>query len=259
MKSIYPLFIGLGLMVFSSCSENDPEPQFATEFNQITSFTVDDVTVTLFAEEEFFVGFNTIQTMITDRDGSLLSGDIQVTPMMQMMDMRHSSPVELPGATFEDGSFSFHTVFVMPSGEMGQWSLNFTINGTELEVPVEVTAPELTRLASFTSLADETTRYFVAFLGPNDPQVGQNDMEIAVYQRNSMMEWPAVTDVQFELEPWMVSMDHGSPNNIAPVHMEDGHYIGKVNFTMTGDWQLRLTMSRDGEVCGSPYFDLFFQ
>jgi hypothetical protein len=65
--------------------------------------------------------------------------------------------------------------------------------------------------------------------------------------------------MQFEVEPWMVSMDHGSPNNVAPVHMQNGHYKGTVNFTMTGDWRVRLTMKDQDQVCGKPYFDLYFQ
>ena len=74
-----------------------------------------------------------------------------------------------------------------------------------------------------------------------------------------MMEWPAVSDLNLEMEPWMVSMDHGSPNNIAPTHTAGGHYTGKVNFTMTGDWQIRLKIKQGEDLCGEPFFDLMFQ
>jgi hypothetical protein len=52
------------------------------------------------------------------------------------------------------------------------------------------------------------------------------------------------TDLVFEMTPSMPAMGHGSPNNESPVWAEDtqnqGLYAGKVNFSMTGDWQLDL-------------------
>ena len=261
MKSIKILLIVLAMVCVSACSEDEnPQPTFESELIEITSVTDDGITVTLFASEKFFVGYNTITAKVEDEKGNLLDGDIAAMPMMDMMEMSHSSPIEFPnGTTMQEGIFRFNAVFVMPSGEMGNWRLVFTINDTEITVPVDVTSPELARLVSFTSLMDETAQYFVAYIDPKDPQIGQNDLEIAVFKRVSMMEWPAVTEMSFNLEPWMVSMDHGSPNNVAPVHTANGHYRGTVNFTMTGDWQLRLTMKENGNVCGTPYFDLYFQ
>ncbi len=261
MKAIKSIFILLAIVFVSACSDSDdPQLGFETDLTEINSITENGLKVTLFASEDFFVGYNNITAKIEDENGNLLSGDIVVTPMMDMMTMSHSSPIEFPdGTTFQDGSFNFSPVFVMPSGEMGSWSIKFSINETEVTVPVEVSAPEKARLVSFMSMMDETTKYFVAYIDPKDPQVGQNDLEIAVFKKQSMMEWPAVTGMEFELEPWMVSMDHGSPNNVAPAHTENGHYKGTVNFTMTGDWQIRLTMKDNGNTCGTPYFDIYFQ
>lgn len=243
-----------------ACSnDEDPKPNENTDLIEITSHTQNSTTVTLFAEENFFVGYNRITARVKDQNGDMISGDVAIQPMMDMTTMQHSSPIEFPnGTTINEGLFEFNTVFVMPSGEMGTWSLKFTINEKEVSVPVEVKSTEYPRLVSFVSALDEA-KYFVTMLEPEKPQVGQNELIIAVYERKSMMEWPAVTNLTFELEPWMVSMDHGSPNNVAPIHDENGHYKGKVNFTMTGDWQVRLTAMEGGEVCGEPYFDLYFQ
>lgn len=260
MKRIYQLAVISALALFTACSDDDPEPQFKTDLNEITSFSQDGLTITLYAEEDFFVGYNVITAKIEDQDGNLISGEATITPMMQMMDMAHSAPFEYAnGQLIEEGSLQFNTVFVMPSSEMGNWTLNFDIDGTTVAVPVQVSNPEYARMVSFVSQMDETTKYFVAMVSPNDPGVGKNELEIAVYKKASMMDWPAVTDLSFELEPWMVSMDHGSPNNVAPVHESKGHYKGEVNFTMTGDWQIRLTAMQGTEVCGSPYFDIYFQ
>ncbi len=259
MKTLGILFLGL-IVLFSSCnSSDDIAPDLTEDLQEITTYSTNDLSISIYAPEDLFVGYNEITVEIIDANGNPLSGEISVVPMMDMTTMSHSCPVEASQNTFSEGMYNFNTVFVMPSGEMGSWSIDFTINGTEVSVPVEVIAPGRTRLVSFTSTMDEETKYFVALIGPKEPAVGKNELEIAVFEKQSMMLWPAVTTLEFEVEPWMVSMDHGSPNNVAPGHTEKGHYKGTVNFTMTGDWQIRLTMREHGEVCGTPYFDLYFQ
>ena len=61
-----------------------------------------------------------------------------------------------------------------------------------------------------------------------------------------MMDFPAVNDYTVEIEPTMPSMGHGSPNNVNPVFTSMGHYVGKVNFTMTGLWNVKLTLKKNG-------------
>ncbi|MEQ8925240.1 MAG: FixH family protein [Fulvivirga sp.] len=260
MKSLYITML-IGLVALGACSDDeDATPLFQTDLQEITSHTDNGITITLFAQETLFVGYNRITAKIEDKDGNLLNSTASVMPMMDMMTMQHAAPIELSATdAVKNGSFEFNVVFVMPSGEMGSWSLDFIINETEIKVPVTVVQPEYARLTSFVSQMDETTKYFVAYIQPEAPQVGQNDLEIAIFKKQSMMEWPPVDGLTLELEPWMVSMDHGSPNNIAPVSIGDGHYQGKVNFTMTGDWQIRLKVMENGQLCGEPYFDIMFQ
>ncbi|MCK4749963.1 MAG: FixH family protein, partial [Bacteroidales bacterium] len=57
----------------------------------------------------------------------------------------------------------------------------------------------------------------------------------------------------------MPSMDHGSPNNENPVHTENGHYVGKLNFTMTGWWRVHITLKKgDDVICDDKYMDITF-
>lgn len=261
MKYLHIILFVLVALFNIACAENeDPKPVIKSDIQEITSVTENGLTVTLLASKGFFVGYNVITARIEDANGDLLSGNVLITPMMEMSTMSHSCPIEFPeGGKFENGSYTFNIVFVMPTGDMGSWHLNFIINDTEVKIPVEVQAPELPRLVSFVSMSTDSSKYYVALVNPVDPQVGQNNLELVVYKKKSKMDWPAVSGMQFEMEPWMVSMDHGSPNNVAPVHTENGHYEGIVNFTMTGDWQIRLTMKDKNQVCGKPYFDLYFQ
>ena len=54
----------------------------------------------------------------------------------------------------------------------------------------------------------------------------------------------------------MPSMDHGSPNSEGPVHVAKGHYKGKANFTMTGEWRLHLELATQSTVLDEKYFDI---
>lgn len=69
-----------------------------------------------------------------------------------------------------------------------------------------------------------------------------NDFEVMVYQRQSMMNFPPATDLELAIEPEMPAMGHGSPNNVNPVHLENGHYAGRVNFTMSGLWRVHVEL-----------------
>ena len=58
------------------------------------------------------------------------------------------------------------------------------------------------------------------------------------------------------MTPTMPSMGHGSPNNENPSHLEKGHYMGKVNFSMSGDWKLDLSISGSENLTISTEYDI---
>ena len=94
----------------------------------------------------------------------------------------------------------------------------------------------------------------MSLIEPSTFKVGINDMEIAIYKRASMMSFPADSSLAVILTPEMPTMGHGSPNNINPVHTGNGHYKGKVNFTMTGMWYLNLDFMSGTAVADSTQF-----
>ena len=265
-KHIYILAIIALTGFIGSCSD-EADPVIETELlEEVANANNEGIEVSVLAATPLFVGYNSISIELanTSDNSSITDATVSIMPMMHMMDMSHSCPVTNKTATInENGKYTFDVVFVMPSGDMGSWEITFNIeqNGTtkEVTVPVTVVQPDETKLISFVSQMDDMTKYFVALIGPNEPAVGENDLEIAVFKKETMMSWPAVEGMSFELEPWMTSMDHGSPNNIAPADMGDGYYMGKVNFTMTGDWEIRLTMKDGEQVIGEPVFNLTFQ
>ena len=114
---------------------------------------------------------------------------------------------------------------------------------------------------SFVSNLDTNATYFISLIQPANPKVGENDFEILINRKASMIDWPYEPYLTVEFEPYMPAMNHGSPNNVNPSHIGAGHYKGLVNFTMTGWWQLNMVI-KDGEgsiLNDDSYFDVTFQ
>jgi hypothetical protein len=113
-------------------------------------------------------------------------------------------------------------------------------------------------MKSFTA-ANNGAKIFVALVEPSKPKVGINDLELVVYRKATMMSFPADSSLSIAFEPEMPTMGHGSPNNVNPVHVKNGHYRGKVNFTMTGLWRLNMAF-RAGEAVAdtTQAFDIEF-
>ena len=95
------------------------------------------------------------------------------------------------------------------------------------------------------SLGDDN--YFVSLVQPFAPKVGINDFELATHKKQSMMSWPFADSFSITAEPEMPDMGHGSPNNVDPVHISNGHYVGKINFTMDGYWNIKLRLETAGQ------------
>ena len=103
------------------------------------------------------------------------------------------------------------------------------------------------------------TKYPISLVLPKVWKVGQNSFEITAHQMESKMSFPAATDLTFEIIPEMPSMGHGSPNNLNPVHTSNGHYVGSVNFTMTGAWRINMIVKKgDKTVTNKAWFDIAF-
>jgi len=227
--------------------------------------------VKLYAEEELFMGYNRLHVVVldsADTKKNITDAHVTFLPMMDMGSMQHSCPFENPGMEVEEGTNAFKgaVVFIMPTTSMGSWTLDINVhnhvNNQEGEASFNITVIENDepRLFSFESDFD-ASKIFVALIDPMKPEIGINNFNLGIYKKETMMDFPGVEDVVVKSEPWMPSMNHGSPNNVDPVSVGGGKYEGEVNFTMTGYWQIKLdlfTANQDTIAIGK-YFDITFQ
>jgi len=218
----------------------------------------------VYTDKVLETGYNNIYVSLFDSiDGSPISeGHFELIPLMDMGMMEHSSPVENTDDEHpQNGFYKVHVVFPMP-GNSTQWSLNMTLHNHDNGLTgsgilgVDVLSSDPARFISTVLPADEDATVFISMLMPRTPEVGLNTFEITLHKKMSMMDYPAVEDYTVEIEPWMPGMGHGSPNNVNPVHTANGHYTGAVNFTMTGLWQIKLKLYKNGELLSD---DLYFE
>ena len=253
-------WLGVLCIVLSiySCSKDDNHP--VKDLNSMVLISQADSRdgnfhVELLAEDTLFAGYNKLYLMLTENsNGQKVSeASLKLFPLMNMVNKQHAAPVENPvGTTDADGYFEGAVVFIMPDNPDEHWSLGISIaaNGNgdsvSLAIPVVRNLDE-PRIVNAISPVDGKT-CFIALLEPSKPIVGMNDFELAAYYRQDMMNFPAAGNLTVGFEPEMPSMGHSSPNNVSPVYMGNGHYKGKVNFTMTGWWRIHLNVEQNGQL-----------
>lgn len=228
--------------------------------------------VEIWGKKNFFVGYNNLIVVLYDSlnlTEKITDAHIHFMPLMTMgtgeMAMEHASPVENPDETAVNQVFPGAVVFVMPTSADGVWQLGVSVHNHkydkegEAEFDITVDNPTSSVLTVFTSLTADNSKLVLSLLQPADPKVGMNDIELTIHRKATMMDWPSDDTYTIEITPEMPSMGHGSPNNVNPSSIGNGHYKGKVNFTMTGEWRVNVLVKKDGaDVSQNLFFTITF-
>lgn len=254
------------------CKKNDnnvtttPDP--TTGYVKIASgYAIGAATkVDVYAKDSAFTGYNKLYIALTDSvtNQYVEDAEISLMPDMNMTTMSHAAPFENPASSkAQNMLFPCSASFIM-SSMGGTWSLGVSVKNLassksgKAMLSLTVKDPAAARMFSFVSPLD-SAKYFVGLVPAEKTIVGANDLELVVYRKASMMSFPADSSLTISFEPTMPSMGHGSPNNVNPVHTANGHYKGKMNYTMTGTWKLAFKISKGGTVIDSThYFDFTF-
>lgn len=227
--------------------------------------------VAMYAKDSLFVGYNKVLFKITDKtSGAPVNQSVIVLhPLMNMGTYSHACPFENPSPTLNsDGYFEGAVLFSMIG--TNSWSLSLDVSANNISETVvfplaKVIQPNpAQKMVVIDSLSTgpgtwTITKYPMSLVIPEKWHVGNNPFEVTAHTMASMMSFPCCTDLTIEITPEMPSMGHGSPNNVNPVHMANGHYLGTVNFTMTGAWRINMVIKKGTRVISSKaYFDIVF-
>jgi hypothetical protein len=273
MKKIIFAAIALAITITSSCKKDSTTEIEDPKKNLIKiadAFAIGSAAkVEIWSATELNTGYQKLYIALSDSVSgkSIIRSSVQILPMMDMnmngMKMSHSAPLENPESQDADNTlFPCAAVFTMPStGESGKWRLIIMVKKDgqtkygKAEIPIQVKQSPLERVKTIT--AADGSKLTVAYISPSSPKVGVNDFEMAIFNRLDMMTFPPDNSYTINMTPEMPSMGHGSPNNVNPTLTKNGHYKGKVNFTMTGDWRINLVLNKEGKST-STFFDLLF-
>lgn len=227
--------------------------------------------VEFYATDSLFVGYNKIFLKINNKNtGTLISNaNIVFHPLMNMGTYSHACPVENPESKANtDGYFEGAVLFSMIGTNSWSLAVDVSANGKTETVSFPITkviskAPAR-KIVVIDSLSNGPntwiiTKYPMSIVIPKAWKVGNNPFEITAHRMESMMSFPPATDLTIEITPEMPSMGHGSPNNVNPSYQSNGHYLGSVNFTMTGAWRINMTIKKgDRTITKKAYFDISF-
>lgn len=265
MKNI--LFVGIACaLALTSCKKEEvaptttttPTPTSESLVTISSDTTSNNEVVTLFSQSaNLKTGYNKMYVSVKNLNGTSISNaTVTYAPLMDMGTMMHASPVEQPVYNSTIDKYEGVVVFTMAS-TAGTWTLDVNVNGNPVTFTVNVTEAPTKVVGSYTGT--DGNSYIVTLVPLAAWTVGMNDMEIMIHKKETMMSFPADNDFSIVLDPEMVSMGHGSPNNVSPTSIGNGHYKGIVNLTMTGDWRFNMELSKNSTVIHSnAYLDILF-
>lgn len=228
-------------MLLLSCNKSETStPDYLSTLHRIGDAHFPDGNVASFyAFEPLTTGYNPIFFKMMKDGKSLPPATVTFSTLMDMGDMQHSSPSVSPSFNPGLGAYEAGAIFTMPT-QAKEWSLIIRSDNEEAVLKTNVT-PAATRVSDrFTTTGGE--EYFLAVYPAKNFKIGINDFSLVIFRKNNAMSFAPVPGLSIEFHPYMASMGHGSSGNINPVDAGQGFYTGKVNFTMSGDWQLHFTI-----------------
>lgn len=238
--------IAITLFVFISFNCDSTDNTAEPDFNLLNTTEIDGFTVELYSESSFITGANTLYWSIKKGGETAELRSFTIMPMMDMGMMQHSTPYTQPEAFDEfPAYFTNDATFIMASGEMGSWDINFsfvTMADEEISGSIDITVDSSWHLTSVKDANDQM--YFISWVTPRNPVNGSNEVAFMLYKRESMMSFPMVTDAEITIYPYM-DMGSGQGHSTSftdPVSTADGKYMGNITYSMSGTWTTTVSV-----------------
>lgn len=253
---IFSLILLIGL---SSCSTDDSSPTPSVMDELVLTDTIDNAThqIELYTiNGDFKEGYNQVWLRIKEQGTQQYLSDVEFSwkPMMNMTDRKHSGPHSgLKPNWAEESVYEGYLIFQMPGNDSEYWELlmEYEIDSTAESASgrIDVLPEEKKTINTFLGADDQ--KYILALAEPHNPEMGINEMKVALYKMADGMNFPVVNDYLIKLDPRMPGMDnHSSPNNVDLTQSSsDSLYYGELNLTMSGYWKINLILENsEGEV-----------
>lgn len=257
MRSYSMLFRGLSalslgaLILVAGCAPDisdtdfyslhpDPDEIGPGELVELGSETVDGVVITLLTRDTPHTGVN--ELYVRASEGGVPVSEA-TTSAVARVESRSAPVLNSTTAKADDEDLiPVRVMFLQPKSEVVQWDVEVRLSlasksvAAAFDVTVEdgLWMQELER-------PGEDTRYYVTWIAPVRPSTGDAPFELAIYRQTEDAFVP-VEDAVLDLYPYMdmgAGEGHSTPYE-APVAIGDGHYVGSVNFIMSGGWDMTV-------------------
>lgn len=151
------------------------------------------------------------------------------------------------------GRFEGRSLFVAPRNEEGHWQLQITYEtggeSGEAILPVDIQSSIWIQYAN---------GYYVSWVQPVRPVTGLDVIEFALHRLENEV-FLSLENAEIELFPWMdmgAEQGHSTPYE-APKHVHHGRYRGRINFIMTGKWEMTVFIQQQGTAPDTVHFNGF--
>jgi len=214
--------------------------------------------VEIYAYQDLYVGYDRLSIALYDSASNARITQAQVS-LATVTGAGVAAPTENPsGSSAVNGLFDGAAVLVSTgSTALTVQVQNFSNSRTgSYSAPVNVVQTSPAKSYSVTTA--DNAKLFVSIVQPTNPQLGVNTFELVVDRQVNSTNYAPDSTYMLAINPTMPSMTGmGSPNNVNPVYTGNGHYAGKVDFIMSGGWQIYVDLLHNGAVADSThYFDL---
>jgi len=215
------------------------------------------IQVVVYAQADPYVGYNRLYIALYDSiTGSpITQASVSLSAGMGSL----AAPIENPAtASTSTGLYTAAATFVTAGSWVLVTSVQNTANGKTGSCAGTVSVTQVSPAKSYSLTTADSSNIFVSIVQPADPQLGINTFELVVYKQKGSSNYLADSTYMLDINPTMPGMTGmSSPNNVNPGYQGNGHYIGKVDFIMSGEWWIYVDLIHDGSIADtSHYFDL---
>lgn len=255
----YFIFFLLTGFILYSCNSDNPSSSGETPsaYNKLFNAGSGNVNFEFWnaTGSNLYYGYNEIGFKVFVNGVEKTDGFVKFNPVMVHFigQTGHSSPRSTQ-FNYNSSSklFTGYVCFNMISDSGSVWLGYYNYNNLNYvdSVPFTVLA-STSQMTGWDDIQGGNT-YILTLLGPNNPKVGKNDYSCLLHKDIGNNEYAEVDNAIMIITPWMPAHGHGSSSNENPVSQGNGKYMGKVNFSMLGEWDVYDTIKINNALITKP-------